>query len=61
MDTPPRPERRVARFTVPDCPHCVEQEREGHVDVVSRTPYVLYLRCRTCAAVWSVPKPGART
>ena len=29
------------------------------VAVVTRTDYVLYVRCAACAFVWSVPKPSA--
>ena len=31
---------------------------QGKTAVVTRTDYVLYLRCPTCSQVWSVPKPG---
>jgi len=57
--TPKQDETRLdrrnprGRFVVPPCQHC--QQATGAV--VSRTPYVLYLRCHSCGHVWSVPKP----
>lgn len=52
-----RIERRARRYVPPPCEHCAKAQ----VKVVSRTPYVLYLRCFACAHVWSVTKPEART
>ena len=48
-----RIERRAQRYVPPPCEQC----GRPHVKVVSRTPYVLYLRCFACAHVWSVTKP----
>jgi len=42
--------------TLPNCPTC--GAKTAHV--VSRTDYVLYLRCDKCPTVWSIPKPGVR-
>jgi hypothetical protein len=44
--------RSATRLVPPPCPQCA-----GSVRVVSRTDYVLYLRCQ-CAYLWSTPKPG---
>ena len=49
----PRTERRQARFSPPPCPKCAAKTA-----VVTRTDYVLYVRCTACAYVWSVPKPA---
>jgi hypothetical protein len=49
----PEFERRHARMTLPTCPTC-----SGPSRVVSRTDYVLYVRCDPCLQVWSVPKAG---
>jgi uncharacterized Zn finger protein len=48
-----RTERRARRYVPPPCEKC----SKAQVKVVSRTPYVLYLRCFACAHVWSVTKP----
>jgi hypothetical protein len=46
-------ERRQNRLKPDPCTAC------GHeVHVMLRTPYVLYMRCDRCLAMWSVPKPG---
>ena len=47
-------ERRIQRFAPPPCPEC----KGRGVRVMSRTPYVLYVRCEQCLHLWSVPKPG---
>jgi hypothetical protein len=50
-DTPE--ERRQHRLAPDPCAAC------GHkVHVMLRTPYVLYMRCDRCLAMWSVAKPG---
>ena len=48
--------RRAPRFEPPPCPDCPTKETH----VATRTEYVLYLRCRVCGHVWSVPKPGVQ-
>jgi hypothetical protein len=50
----PRLDRRRARLFVAPCRACGDTAPV----VVSRTPYVIYLRCCACASVWSVAKPG---
>jgi hypothetical protein len=46
-------ERRHTRLTPDPCAAC------GHeVRVMLRTPYVLYMRCDRCLAMWTAPKPG---
>jgi hypothetical protein len=55
--SPPQPvtvERRRFTFTPPPCKSCTSSQTE----VATRTDYVLYIRCRGCLHVWSVPKPG---
>ena len=48
------PERRICRLAIEPCQHC------GHdPQVVSRTSFVVYVRCADCGEAWSVPKPGA--
>jgi hypothetical protein len=46
-------ERRTRRLSIPPCPNCAAPPR-----VVSRTDYVLYVRCAQCAYVWCIEKPG---
>jgi hypothetical protein len=46
-------ERREHRLSIPYCPHCNVPPR-----VVSRTDYVVYVRCERCAHVRSIEKPG---
>ena len=41
-------------MALPSCPECAA----GETHIATRTDYVVYLRCRKCARVWSVPKPG---
>jgi len=41
-------------FTPPPCQSCGSTKTE----VIVRTDWVLYIRCESCAQVWSVPKPG---
>jgi formate dehydrogenase maturation protein FdhE len=50
----PVQERRWRRLPDPPCPTCGSEEIHGAV----RTEYVVYFRCRACASVWAVPKPG---
>ena len=50
----PRYDRRRARLFLAACRACGDTSPV----VVSRTPYVIYLRCCACASVWSVTKPG---
>ena len=50
----PRYDRRRARLFLAACRACGDTAPV----VVSRTPYVIYLRCCACASVWSVTKPG---
>jgi ribosomal protein S27E len=46
-------EKRIRRAVIHPCQHC------GHdPKVVSRTAFVLYVRCANCAETWTVPKPG---
>jgi hypothetical protein len=46
-------EKRIRRAVIHRCQHC------GHdPKVVTRTPYVLYVRCANCGDTWSVAKPG---
>ena len=52
----PLPERRRDRFLVPPCSECGSTATA----VVSRTDYVLYLRCAACGLVWAVPKGNAQ-
>jgi len=47
-------ERRERRLTVPRCPEC-DSHKTG---IVLREEYVLYARCRQCAHVWPMAKPG---
>ena len=49
-------ERRRERLQLPPCPAC----RSMLVTVASRTPHMLYLRCRDCHTIWSVSKPGVK-
>jgi hypothetical protein len=49
-------ERRRERLQLPPCPAC----RLMSVTVASRTPHMLYLRCRGCHAIWSVPRPAVK-
>jgi hypothetical protein len=46
--------RREPRFQVPSCPTC----DYSNTHVATRTPYFLYIRCRSCCEVWSVPMVG---
>jgi hypothetical protein len=46
-------ERRTRRLSIPPCSQCAAPPR-----VVSRTDYVIYVRCGQCAHVWSIEKPG---
>jgi uncharacterized Zn finger protein len=46
-------ERRTRRLAIPPCPYCAVPPR-----VVSRTDYVIYVRCERCAHVWSIDKPA---
>jgi hypothetical protein len=39
---------------LPPCPDC----GCALVRVLTRTDYVLYVRCPACLTLWSVPKPG---
>ena len=50
----PRLDRRRARLFLAPCRAC----GDAAPVVVSRTPYVIYLRCCACASVWSAEKPG---
>jgi hypothetical protein len=50
----PRQDRRRVRLVLCPCRTCGDPAPM----VVSRTPYVIYLRCCACASVWSVAKPG---
>ncbi len=52
--TPPVQDRRGKRLPEPPCPTCGSEV----VHAVIRTDYVVYWRCRACAEIWSVPKPG---
>jgi hypothetical protein len=59
--------RSGARLIPPPCPECGNQDRYGQyghgpqpVMVVSRTDYIVYLRCAACGHVWSTPKPNMR-
>jgi hypothetical protein len=45
---------RLHRLAVPPCTSC----GSDRTAVVSRTPYVVYLRCSYCGDVWSLPMPG---
>jgi ribosomal protein S27E len=47
-------DRRRERLLLSACRTC------GHTApvVVSRTEYVVYVRCGVCASVWSLAKPG---
>jgi ribosomal protein S27E len=46
-------ENRLGRAVIHPCQQC------GHnPTVVTRTPYVVYVRCANCGETWSVPKPG---
>jgi hypothetical protein len=45
---------RVHRLAVPLCTSC----GSDRTAVVSRTPYVVYVRCSYCGAVCSLPMPG---
>ena len=47
-------ERRSQRFSPPPCSSCGSAD----TSVTCRTPYVIYVRCWGCGAVWSEPKPG---
>jgi hypothetical protein len=47
-------ERRRNRLTIPRCPEC-DSHRTA---IVVREEYVLYARCRDCAHVWPVARPG---
>jgi flavoprotein len=53
----PQFDRRKERLRLPPCQTC---RTAVPVAVVSRTDYVLYLRCSGCGGVRSVPKPGVR-
>lgn len=52
----PRPpaDRRQHRLVLLPCTACGQDD----LRVLLRTPYVLYVRCEHCAAVWTVAKPG---
>ena len=47
-------DRRLQAFSPPFCESCGSSKTE----VITRTDYVLYIRCWACSNVWSVPKPG---
>jgi len=51
----PAQERRRQRLALSPCAAC-----GGETRVVSRTEYVLYIRCDGCGTVESQPKPGGR-
>jgi hypothetical protein len=46
--------RREPRFHVPTCVTCAY----SNTHVATRTPYFLYIRCRSCCEIWSVPIVG---
>ena len=46
-------EPRTERLVLPDCPLCAAPRPT----VMSRTLYVLYIRCDSCLHFWSVMKP----
>jgi len=46
-------ESRTERLELPECPTCATP----HPTVMSRTLYVLYVRCDSCLHFWSVMKP----
>ena len=46
--------RREPRFQIPPCVTCAY----NNTHVATRTPYFLYIRCRSCCEVWSVPIVG---
>lgn len=54
--SPPDPlaDRRRQRLELPPCPECSSDD----VRVMTRTDYVVYIRCEQCLHLWSVPKPG---
>jgi hypothetical protein len=47
-------QRRAERVALAPCRCCGGPDTA----VVSRTDYVLYIRCANCWEVWSVSKPG---
>jgi hypothetical protein len=47
--------RGADRLVTPPCPEC---KATASVVVATRTDYVVYFRCTTCATVWSAQKPG---
>ena len=47
-------ERRMDRLAVPPCESCGSTTTA----VVTRRDYVVYVRCKACGYVWSIPKPG---
>ena len=54
-EAPRRIERRMERLNLPLCTACTFVQDGG------RDPHAvpfLYIRCKHCASVWSVPKPG---
>jgi hypothetical protein len=53
--TPIPIDRRRHRLDLPPCQSC----SSTNIAVATRTPYVVYVRCKACGFVWSVPKPGA--
>ena len=46
--------RNHERAPLSPCPLCAGSDNR----VVTRTDYVLYVRCHRCPHVWSIPKPG---
>jgi hypothetical protein len=46
-------EQRLCRLAIPPCQQCSVPDPR----VVSRTDYVIYVRCEQCAHVWSIEKP----
>ena len=54
LNLPAKPERRRARLLISACRKC----GSAGAAVVSRTDYVVYVRCSPCGSVWSLPKPG---
>jgi uncharacterized Zn finger protein len=47
-------DRRRTRLVISGCRTCGAPSPV----VVSRTPYVVYVRCSPCGSVWSIAKPG---
>jgi hypothetical protein len=51
---PPPADRRQRRVEIERCTKCGDADPQ----VLLRTPYLLYVRCQQCAALWTVWKPG---